>query len=193
MREYHDLGQFWVPSGQILISDPGYPPGTGHTSLVKKCKIGKWHAAFVEMLPYVNPGMLVIRHESLPDWGVFDKITTTDADVFFKAPWERTGSLVGVDSAQCGFFDADHYQDDFGLSYAALAPDFASKPWNKGLPLFRLTCRDKTMQAPYAGVLPFGAVSGSGYGDGCYPAYQHISHGQKEVDALALVFASIES
>lgn len=180
MREYHDLGQFWVPSGQILISDPDYLPGTGHTSLVKKCKTGKWHAAFVEMLPYVNPGMLVIRHESLPGWNVFGKIITTDTDVFFKAPWERTGSLVGVDSAQCGFFDADHYQDEFGLSREGLSHELTSKPWSKGLSLFQLTCCDKTMHAPYAGVLPFGVISGSGYGDGCYPAYQHITPGRRK-------------
>ena len=50
-------------------------------------------------------------------------------------------------------------------------------------------CCDLTLGKQQAGVIPYGVVFSSGYGDGCYTALRHLNAAGK-VDCIAVLFLS---
>lgn len=188
MREYTKLGRFALTGAEMRISDPCYDQGTWCAGTVKHCKPGTWDAARVLMKDEPGrTGMLCVKHSSVKGWRLFDGITVDEEYIHYDANWINTGIKVGVDSGQCGFYDEAHYQDESCLKEEDITYDFSG--WDDASLWYR-TCCQLTLTEPGAGVLPYGVVSDSGYGDGCYDAYLHIRNG--EVDALALVFGEVE-
>lgn len=93
--------------------------------------------------------------------------------------FERTSIEVGVDSAKAGFFDLAAYMavyENGGQSPSDDAPDAITFQSSIG----------KLMEAnTLFGVIGFGAVSSSGYGDGIYPCFTRADAGEI-VDAFIL-------
>jgi hypothetical protein len=162
------LGSFEVVSGEILISDPCYDIPTWCTALVK-AKNGIWDA-WVHISDTGDWGMrvaqLFARHEDL------EGHVSADDEI----------GEAGVDSGQCGFFDIEHFKDDSLVDESMRTRD----DWLVEEELWYSLCCDVTLSS-HAGVIPFGVVSRSGYGDGGYDVSGH-KNGDDEYDMLVLRF-----
>lgn len=155
---------FSVTSGKMVCSDPCYEIPTWCQGIIEKVKNGKWEAgvetvdtgSWGERIAYLWVYNLeaAIKNPSL----VGDIESYCGHELPFSA---------GVDSGQFGFFDFAHYRNDesakdltkhnFGENYDRESGD----QWYRA-------CCELTLSDESWGVLPFGAVSSSGYGDGSY-------------------------
>lgn len=170
MREYYkvlktfDLKKINIESGKVQITDPCYEPSLwcSHTREIKKgeyiCKAvmvnaGAWGRRIAE---------LTINHISTPK----KKATTLMC-------------CAGVDSGQCGFFDAEYYKKYHKAEY--VDDDAESLSW------YRRVC-DITLADKSCGTIDKkGVVSSSGFGDGVYDCY--VGHNTSgEVTAMRLKF-----
>jgi len=132
-------------SGKVIISDPCYDRGT-------RCA----QADFPVM-----PGRYLVFavHSDEGDMGrrVAALVFCHKGFVLrmYKDEWKEVLSNIGVDSGQCGIFDDTIY------------PQSKDSPENNP---FYDECCDITLHGDEAGILQSrkGAVSSSGYGDGCY-------------------------
>lgn len=149
------VGEFKVTSGQVMVSDPCYDAGLWCQGVLDKTRKGQWNAhvrLIREEACDVHVAELIARHSACSRTGIHG--------------WtEERSFVVGVDSGQVGFFDVTHYRDDRlaqnveRLSHESICPD---EPW------YSLCC-DRTLGSKIgAGIIPYGVVSSSGYGDGSY-------------------------
>ena len=150
-RTIVSLGSFEVVSEELVVADPCRAPGTWCMGRLKRVRPGHWNAG----ASIADAGawgdrvaMLSVWHEDAPEK---DELCSGEADFD-----------VGVDSGQVGFFDAAHYRDS---SVIDAAPQ---RSWSDGENLWYDHCCALTLSSTQAGVLPFGAVSASGFGDGGY-------------------------
>ena len=142
-----DLGTFDVVSGKLTVSDPCYEPGTWCAGELRNVLTGTWNAMAVTV--------------DVGEWG--DRISRL---IVYHDDYQRSKGLrkqtapfeVGVDSGQAGFFDSSHYQDDSII-------DDRSTDYGD---IWYSHCCHVTLARPKAGVIPFGVVSSSGFGDGGY-------------------------
>lgn len=142
-----DLGAFEVVSGKLIVSDPCYAEDIWCCNALEAVRNGTWNASVVYDgdLNYPRVAALIVEHES--------------AEGVSKSTEEAAFS-VGVDSGQAGFFDAAHYRNERVIDPQCTPAEHAD--------LWYDHCCQITLARQQAGVLPFGAVSSSGYGDGCY-------------------------
>ena len=163
-----NLGSFEVTSGKLIVSDPCYPPGTWCMGELANVRNGTWFAeALITDCDFWGNRVskLTIRHSEYPSR---------------KALSRRKASFgVAVDSAQAGFFDAVHYNDSTILTHKA------SESWSDGENEWYDFCCELTLSERMGGVLPYGAVARSGYGDGCYKCWYYTN------DAMEVVLAEI--
>jgi hypothetical protein len=80
--------------------------------------------------------------------------------------WAEQGPFVGVDSGQAGIFDASNYRNDNVIVGMPENAHICGK-----LDKFYGACCDVTLGDVGAGVIPFGFVSSSGWGDGGYESF----------------------
>lgn len=160
------LGTFEVVSGNLVVSDPCYEEDL---DILKKAKKGTWEAIVVKKIEFglyrVVSG-IVAKH-----------VDASDPIMLEETKPARFG--VHVDSGQAGIFDAAHYQDDSVIE--SFDPRFSfENPWyNK--------CCELTCSLHAAGILPYGAVSSSGNGDGTYQCrYRRNESG--EIDYVRIEF-----
>ena len=144
------IGSFECVSGKFAVSDPCYDTGVWCRGELENIKRGKWNAevGMVDAGEWgIRVGLLSAQHESCDEDAKGD---LTEHAAEFE---------VGVDSGQAGIFDATHYRDDsvFSQNGAGQSGDI----WYDH-------CCNRTLDAECAGVIPFGVVSSSGYGDGGY-------------------------
>jgi hypothetical protein len=176
-----DLGHFEVISGVLAICDPGYDRGLVErgaiATKVGNVGTGKWL------------GRVVLHVIDTPDHKRCGELLAFPASSPVpKAPaWQQVHHDIGVDSGQAGFFDWRHFRS------RAVVP--ADHPWNGKMldpkdPWYSL-CGDVTLHGNRAGVIPYGVVSSSGWGDGGYPAYA-IRDEQGVVVGLRLVFVALD-
>lgn len=141
------LGTFKVTSGAVMVSDPCYKRGTWCHGKIENVKNGVWRAA------------VGISHEGA--WGdrvAFLIATHGDIPVYgTKLDRHEAEFEVGVDSGQAGIFDDTHYQDE-----SVAPPDEPNEFDDRWYSM----CCNATDN--YAGIIPFGVVSSSGFGDGGY-------------------------
>lgn len=145
------LGSFEVESGKLIVSDPCYQPGTWCMGELRNVRNGIWLAeALIADCDFWGERVskLTVRHAEYPNR---KNLSRRKAD--FK---------VAVDSAQAGFFDAAHYSDSSVLTHTP------SESWSNGENAWYDYCCELTLSERMGGVLPYGAVSRTGYGDGCY-------------------------
>jgi hypothetical protein len=179
--EQHALGAFVVESGKLAVCDPGYgPPEAGESSwlhgLVRNAKLGEWRAFVTK----VDAGEWGNRCSELTAHHVDHR---PGAD----ATWQRASGGIVVDSGQAGVFELRTMglnsvvpQGYFGKD-GPLVPD---KLW------YSMCCK-LTLGDLGAGVIPGGAVSGSGFGDGAYEWFFRTS-ADGSVVAVRIVFLTEE-
>lgn len=150
------LGTFEATSGELVVSDPCYDLGTWCMGNLKNIKKGKWHAYSMVEDSEGRNSALFIYHESI-DAGKAFKYFNREYKVN-EAPFE-----VGVDSGQAGFFDPEVFKNDASVpaDFEFDDPIWKEKGWY-GM------CATITLGCDGAGIMPGGAVSSSGYGDGGY-------------------------
>lgn len=168
-----NLGTFEVESGRLMISDPCYHKGTWCQGELKNVRNGSWNATVVE----TNEG----------EWGVrcAELIATHVNAPNIGRIWAKQDIDVGVDSGQAGIFDSEHYrlnddENDYEYQGDKLTPN---DPWY-------CMCCDRTLNSPGAGVIPFGVVSSSGFGDGSYRCF--VREENDEIVAVKIIFITGE-
>ena len=153
-NEIIDLGSFEMVSDRMAVSDPCYDadvwcrgeledvlPGTWEASVIKRDE-GEWG---------MRAARLIAVHKEYVD---------CDVGPMTLAPFE-----IGVDSGQAGLFDCLHYRDD---TVAVEHPNVSRKDAGK---LWYMQCCCRTLTREAAGVMPYGVVASSGYGDGSYDCF----------------------
>lgn len=162
MQKPRVLGAFEVTSGRLIISDPCYGPGVGCQVNIDDVLTGTWEAS--------------VRSINLHSWG--RRVAELEAHHALAEVndnrWELCPGEVGVDSGQAGIFDQASFPRKADANFDT---------W------FRTACR-LTNSDDQAGVLPAGAVSSSGVGDGGYEAYVQRRDGK--VVAVKVVYLDEE-
>jgi len=142
--------KFKVESGELLISDPCYDlPVEEFMQLLVKAENGYWQTK-------VN-----IKDNRISEL-IAEKIDVEDEEDY------RVIGTIAVDSGQAGIFDYRNYKDDDVIDYEPNI-DFGDHRGNGDGELWYRACAAKTLNTEENyGVIPFGVVSESGYGDGRY-------------------------
>lgn len=155
IEEIIDLGTFEMVSERMAVSDPCYDTDVWCRGELSNVLPGIWKASVVK------------RDEG--DWGmraakliaVHEDYADSVVELMELAPFE-----VGVDSGQAGLFDAQHSRDD-----AVVADPGTAVNGNDPGALWYMRCCHLTLTKLAAGVLPYGVVSSSGFGDGSYDCF----------------------
>lgn len=168
------LGHFELKSGKVMVSDPCYSRDTWCQHLLENVRPGIYNA-FVKKSDEKDWGVrcaeLIAVHQDQP----VDPLTVS-------IPWKLVREAdIGVDSGQAGIFEDLHYKDD---SVIAEEPDFGGSD-EAGEKWYGANC-DVTLSKKQAGVIPFGVVSSSGFGDGSYKLY--VYRLKNEIVAIRIVF-----
>lgn len=149
------LGNFEIESGKVRVSDPCYDIDTWCATTLENVKKGKWLAE-AEMKDEGSWGkrVSILRcfHESLTN-GMMNEIER-----------EKISEEIGVDSGQAGVFDIEHFKKDSDT--IGVEKLYKEESIGKDEPWYSMCC-DMTLSRR-AGVIPFGVVSSSGFGDGSY-------------------------
>ena len=152
------LGTFEVTGDKLVVSDPCYELGTWCMGMLSNVKPGLWSAS----IGVVDTGefgkriaILSAFHQDSPE---LQKLKACPA------PFD-----VGVDSGQAGIFDLNHFQDESVIEDQELT-DFGTR-W------YTFCCYQTLDGEHHAGLIPFGVVASSGFGDGCYPCYYYTDWG----------------
>ena len=173
------LGTFELTSPVLRISDPCYDRDVWCCGTIENCKPGSWETAVLmqdEGDWGIRNAILVARHEeSGPELEAFRKVLNGKDKTWQECPFE-----VGVDSGQAGIFDDEHYQDNSIFDDMPVEKSCSDDIWYRH-------CCDITLSSLSAGVLPYGVVSSSDYGDGGYAAFKHIGEDGR-TDSVFIVF-----
>jgi len=168
-----NIGYFKIESGNVRVSDPCYERDAWCSGVLTDVKKGTWNA-------YV-----LVSDEG--EWGSRVKQLLVTHELYRdNENWKIANFEVGVDSGQAGIFDNKYYKDD---SVVARFTDLDRKNKTKiceDEPWFSWCC-DKTLGIPGGGVVPFGAVSSSGFGDGGYVCFFNKNK-DGEIDAIKIVY-----
>ncbi|WP_139892830.1 SMI1/KNR4 family protein [Bacillus sp. D386] len=144
------LGTFTIESGKLIVTDPCYDKDEEDLQvLLLNVKNGKWTAYVTHTDEEAVQNLFVYYGEKKPS-----------------GRWHDCAQAIAVDSAQAGIFDFDVFQKDETIPYELINThdieiDEASSK-------YYVVCCDMTDTDEQAGVVPGGAVSMSGYGDGMY-------------------------
>jgi len=156
---------FDVTSGKMVCSDPCYELGTWCQGVVDNVKNGKWDSGIATS----DEGSWGERISHL--WVYHIDAVAKNPKILREIEQFNGYQLAfdfGVDSGQFGFFDFANYRNDasaVGLDKYNFGNDFSMK--ESGDEWYRVCC-NFTLGEHSWGVLPNGAVSSSGYGDGSY-------------------------
>lgn len=163
-----NIGTFDVVSGKLRITDPCYDKKDNSYSSVIDVRNGKWDAFIV--MHDDRPFKLIAMHEHV--------VTIRDYQ------WEFLDNNISVDSGQAGIFDESHYQDH-SIILEDPDEDFCNDRWYSACCCASIMGKNNGESS--AGVIPFGAVSSSGYGDGEYSCYIH-KNSDGMIDAVMIDF-----
>ena len=158
------VGEFKVRSN-LIVTDPCYQ--FDDKQIINNVKHGNW----VANVKIADEG----------SWGkrVAELSVCLAGEFISDYDWELNPKIeVSVDSGQAGFFDSFHYPLGESTGEYGDTDTFYGK-------VCEMTC-----SGDGAGVLDFGAVSSSGYGDGGYNLYTVKKNG--EVIGAKIVFISEE-
>lgn len=162
------LGDFTVSSGQLIVTDPCYEKGTWCQGILTNVKNGLWEA------------FTGLKRQD--GWGVRNQYLRVAHKNFLDIKCDIKSSIdVGVDSGQAGFFDLAKYPEGESREYGDKDSFYGQ--------VCALTLNEEGVEDhPGAGVLEFGAVSSSGFGDGSYSC--HYAKDNNEIVAAEIVFIS---
>lgn len=158
--EIIELGTFELTREVLIVSDPCYDVQTGCLGHIFDAKLGIWKAT------------VGIKDEG--EWGrrvAFLAAFHSDSPDISELASHEAGFAVGVDSGQAGIFDCNHYRDN------DLFP--GQNEGSFGDPWYSYCCNQTLKTEHQAGVIPYGAVATSGYGDGAYQCF-YYTRGENE-------------
>lgn len=162
------LGTFNITSNVIRVTDPCYDRNVSCCGTVNNCKIGLW-SAFLEYSYSGGWGTRVAEN-----FVIFGDVSEDEAkNILISSNWKNSDISVGVDSVQCGIFDDSKYPVDETGEYG----DDSS---------FYGKCCNLTLHSDQGGIMDFGVVSSSGYGDGSYDCL--IAGDDKNIFAIRNIF-----
>lgn len=173
MEERVELGTFELKTGNVVVSDPCYDSIGGRINEpLENVKTGTWTA-------WVDRG----------DDG---RIEALGAYIGNRQPFSEdygwVSNDIGVDSGQAGIYERELYRDNDAVGKVANKLSFnIDEPGEK---FYSANCDLTLGEEISGGVLPFGAVSSSGYGDGAYPLYTVVKDGF--ITAIKVVFIEDE-
>jgi hypothetical protein len=145
------IGTFKTNSDTIRITDPCYSKNVWCSGVLKNCEIGEWSAFII----YVND-----------EWGervaqiiaIFGDISIEKSQkIIDEDNWKISNIDVGVDSGQCGIFEDLKYPEELG-EYGDTSSFYGK-------------CCELSASELQGGVLEFGLISSSGFGDGSYESF----------------------
>lgn len=170
MSKFINLGNFQVESGSLMVTDPCYGLEGIHNEIPNAAN-GMWmafailHDGIVEQLvAFKHGGQVSKRH--------------------------LANFYVYVDSGQAGIFDTAHYSNDEDVAATESFENVSFRDSTDHSQWYKMCC-DRTLGDELAGVIPFGIVSSSGYGDGSYCCY-YAENEEGQVAAVQIVFAEHE-
>lgn len=149
---------FEVISGVMVCSDPCYSIPTFCQGVIKNVKNGTWKAE--------------VETSDEGDWGKrISRLRVEHINAKRTYITEQVDMDGGVDSGQFGFFDKDFYRNDEAAKDLKQY-DFGRivQDGEEGEKWYRACC-ELTLAKESWGVMPNGAVSSSGFGDGYYPVF----------------------
>lgn len=174
------LGGFEMTSQTMRVSDPCYDRDVWCCGTFGKCKTGTWEAGVLktDMGDWgVRCAVLAVRHkETGPVYSVIRQRKVYQ----MKDGWLEQPIDVGVDSGQAGFYDEAFYQDN------SIFKGMPEPEHDYGDLWYNHAC-DITLSEMSAGVMPYGVVSSSGFGDGSYVCYTHKGS-DGEIDFAFVIF-----
>jgi hypothetical protein len=172
------LGKFNVESGKVMVSDPCYEVGTWCQGQLDKVKNGEW----VANIEQSDEGSWGIRNSELVAYHSGYGMPSS-------WQWNRESFDIGVDSGQAGIYDLNFYRNDsmIGEIDNSLGFDLSEE----GERFYSLNCDLTCRTEDKAGVMDYGVVSTSGYGDGGYTLYTARDK-DGEVIAMKIVFIEDE-
>ena len=132
------IGNFECESGKFVVSDPCYDMNVWCRGELENIKCGVWNAEIGIMNVEKRGNRVALLSVQHESYDIDAEGDLTEHVAEFE---------VDVDSGQAGIFDMKYYQD--------------GEDWYE-------QCCLITLSETYAGVISFGAVSSSGYGDGSY-------------------------
>ena len=149
--------QFQITSGIIVASDPCYSIPTWCQGIIEGVKNGTWKAS--------------IKEKDEKDWGIrIARLTIEHTGSKAKGKRQEIPSSFGVDSGQFGFFDKSYYRSDESAKELPKYNFGDNYDREEGDEWYRAIC-NLTLAEKGWGVIPNGAVSTSGFGDGSYGVY----------------------
>lgn len=191
---------FLISSGKVVVTDPCYDKDTWCNKKLDNVAKGWWCANVtqakvngfgnriceIEAELVKRPSNYSINKKE----GVLIHTERILKDIQNKDDeWELVDCGIGVDSGQAGFFDLEHFKEE------GIVPEELKKSINKlgfiepNEQWYGMSCV-KTLSTAGWGIIPFGAVSRSGYGDGAYSLY--IKKFLDEIIAMKIVFIPIK-
>lgn len=151
------IGSFEIQSGRVRVSDPCYEKDTWCAGTIDNVENGNWEA-------YIKFDKKIVSELI----AIFDDISK---EVLKTSNWIEEDIEVGIDSGQCGIFDDKFYPEGKTGEYGDEDTFYGQ-------------CCDITTNG--AGVLDFGAVSVSGWGDGSYNCY--VLKDKKNIVGIKIAF-----
>ncbi len=162
-RKYVALGKFTLTGDMLRVTDPCYTKETWCAGVIENMKPGEYNA-YVAYDADGRVEMLLVAHSTYKNARQMANKIAVDDDKIWYQYWKMIDAEIGVDSGQCGLFDE---QKVFDATQFTEVPDCGFECDNA----WYATCCALTLSSKQAGVVPCGAVSSSGWGDGCYPAF----------------------
>lgn len=164
------IGKFNTESDVLRITDPCYDKNVWCSGILNNCNIGEW-TSFLKYSDEKNWGIRV--SEIMTFFG--EVSIETASDMISQCEWKDSGIDVGVDSGQCGIFDESKYpktKEEIG-------------EWGEEGSFYGKCC-DITFNDDKGGVIDFGVVSCSGFGDGSYTCLYNMK--DDKINAVRIIF-----
>jgi hypothetical protein len=162
---YIYLGTFDQTSDKILVSDPCYELEKDEDTfkinfILNNAQQGKWNTwVIIDRENGRNAELIAISDTMSID------CKTLDSNF-----WSNMHEMaICVDSGQAGIYDAAHFKDD-----------------NDNDKWYDMNCKITISHEHCAGIIPYGIVSKSGYGDGIYDLF--VSKKNKKIVGVRIVF-----
>ncbi|QKF94707.1 DUF4241 protein [Fadolivirus algeromassiliense] len=164
----NNLGSFEITSGKIIAADP-------LTSDRNQFLVDNDNATIFSGLLNVQNGIWCAYEERFDNDKRIDKIVIHHNSVNLdELEWnDKSLCCVGVDTGMAGFFDLDHFKNDddaegkqLDKEYYKIYEHSSGDKWDSMC--IYITYHDRKS---FAGTIPHGIVSSTGYGDGIYNVY----------------------
>lgn len=171
------LGAFDLVSGTLVATDPSYDletariPGLG--AIITNCETGRWNA------------QIILKEFEGMDYSINSELLLTHVDYreSDSLEWRRYQKGLGVDSGQAGAWDISRFQDQSVVPKDVRERARAESKQTSYIPFdpWYQWCCETTLNEPACGVMAYGVVSRSGYGDGGYPVFVCVDENQKVI------------